>query len=584
MRHLSSLFPYLLAAVSCTGQTAPAITPLKAADGLDAPTMVTSAQDGSGRLYVVEQPGRIRILRDGKLLDRPFLDIQSRVLRSPNEQGMVGLVFPPGYAEKTYFYVLYTALPDGQITVARYRTTGDLEVADPSSEEVVLTIVKTSPFHNGGMLAFGPDGYLYIGGEEAGDYPYFNAQNPKSLLGKILRIDTESGKTPYAIPPSNPYASNALLLPEIWAYGLRNPWRFSFDRANGDLWIGDVGQDLWEEVDWQPAGAAGGINYGWAIMEGAHCYNSICRTDGLTFPVFEYNHDSDCAVVGGYLYRGQRWPAMQGWYIFGDFCSGRLRALQMRNGTAVAQEAAETGFMISSFGEDEHGELYVADRKGGAVYLLAAGNPSATAAGLVNAASFSGTATAGSLATLFGVGLTTVNGAAAATEFPLPTTINGTSMTLDGIAAPLLAVANVGGVEQVNLQVPWELEGRTQASLVVANNGMSSAPVTIPLAVQPGMFAGSRSGTLLQLWATGLGPVLVAPANGQAAAASTTRDPVHVLVNGSEETVEYAGLAPGFAGLYQVNVRLPESLPVGQITVSLVAGGTTSNTLQLGLD
>ncbi len=390
------------------------------------------------------------------------------------------------------------------------------------------------------MLAFGPkDGYLYIGagdGEEAGDLPYYNALNPKSLLGKLLRIDTESGKTPYAIPPSNPYTSNPLLLPEIWATGLRNPWRFSFDRLTGDLWIGDVGQDLWEEIDFQAAGAAGGANYGWS------------------FPVYEYDHSSDCAVQGGYVYRGHRWPGLQGWYIFGDFCSGKIRALQMQNATVTGQVVAQTNFRISSFGEDEQGEIYVADRKGGAVYQLAAGAPSTTAHAVVNAASFGGQSTAGSLASLFGVGLTTVNGASTATEFPLPPVLNGTSVTIDGISAPLLAV---------------EFEGKTQASLVVANNGMASAAVTIPLGVQPGLFAGSRDGT---------------PATGQASTASATLGTVQVLVNGSAATVEYAGLAPGFAGLYQVNARVPASLPMGQISVVLVAGGATSNTLQLGLD
>jgi len=580
----------LLAAAGSIGraQTPPALTPLKVADGLVTPTMVTSARDGSGRIFVVEEPGRIRILRDGKLLDRPFLDIQNLILRSPNEQGMLSVVFPPDYASKQYFYVDYTAQPNGNVIVARYRTTTDAEFADAASGETILEIPKSSPFHNGGMLAFGPaDGYLYISvgdGEEAGD-PLHNAQNPKSLLGKILRIDTESGAIPYAIPASNPYTFNSLLLKEIWSYGLRNPWRFSFDRKTADLWIGDVGQDLYEEVDFQLASSAGNVNYGWNIMEGMHCYNSICRTDGLTYPVYEYDHSSDCAVQGGYVYRGRRWPALDGWYVFGDFCSGKIRALQMQNGSAQAQVVAQTEFRITSFGEDEQGEIYVTDGKGGGIYLLAAGNPSVAAGGVVNAASFTGQATAGSLASLFGVGLTTVNGVSGAAAFPLPTVLNGTAITLDGLSVPLLAVANVGGQEQINFQVPWELEGRTKASLVVTNNGMAGTPIDIPLGTQPGLFAGSRTGTLVQLWATGLGAVLEPPATGMpAGGASSTREPVRVVVNGSDVTVEYAGLAPGFAGLYQVNARVPDSLPTGQISVELVAGGLTSNPLQLGLD
>ena len=299
-------------------------------------------------------------------------------------------------------------------------------------------------------------------------------------------------------------------------------------------------------------------------MEGMHCYNSVCRTDGRTLPIFEYDHSSDCAVQGGYVYRGQRWPSLRGWYIFGDFCSGRIRALQLQNGVVAAQVVAQTAFRITTFGEDEQGELYVSDTKGGAIYQLAAGSPSATAGGVVNAASFNGQPTAGSLASLFGVGLTTVNGVAAAAQFPLPPALNGTSITLDGISAPLLAIANVEGQEQINFQVPWELEGRTQASLVVSNNGINSAPVNLPLATQPGLFTGSRDGTLVQLWATGLGPVLEPPASGQPATGATaTREAVRVLVNGSDVDVEYAGLAPGFAGLYQVNARVPAEPPGG---------------------
>jgi uncharacterized protein (TIGR03437 family) len=556
-------------AVGLGAQTFPSLTPLKVVEGLQSPTMLTSARDGSGRIYVVEQQGRIRILRDGRLLDRPFLDINSKVL-SGGERGLLSVAFPPGYASKGYFYIDYTDQPNGNTVVARYRITSDPELADPASEQILFTVTQPFANHNGGMLAFSPhDGHLYIGmgdGGSAGD-PQNNGQNPQSLLGKLLRMDTESG---------NPAPS-----PEIWALGLRNPWRFSFDRDTGDLWVGDVGQDRYEEIDFQPAATGAGVNYGWRRMEGLHCYETGCSMDGLTLPVFEYDHSQGCSVTGGYLYRGKRWPALRGWYIFADYCSGNLWALQLQNSAAAAQIVMRSGFNITSFGEDEQGELYFADAGEGAIYQLASGNPSVTAAGVVNAASFNGTATAGSLASLFGVGLTTVNGSVTATQFPLPTSLSGTSLTLDGIAAPLLAVANVDGLEQINFQVPWELDGRTQASLVVTNNGTSSAPITIPLSVQPGLFAGSRDGTLLQLWATGLGPVLTTPATGQAATVSSIRDPVQVLVNGAEATVEYAGLAPGFAGLYQVNARLADSIPAGPLDVGLRAGGSDSNTLQV---
>ena len=554
--------------VAAAAQTFPSLTPLKVAGGLQSPTMVTSARDGSGRLYVVEQPGRIRILRDGQVLDKPFLDISARVLYG-GERGLLSVAFPPGYAAKRYFYVDYTDRPNGNTVIARYRTTSDPETADPASEEILLTIAQPFANHNGGMLAFSPlDGHLYIGmgdGGSAGD-PQNNAQNPQSLLGKLLRMDTESSPA----PPQ----------PEIWALGLRNPWRFSFDRETSDLWIADVGQDHYEEIDFQPAPGSPGINYGWRRMEGMHCYDPGCSPDGLTLPVFEYDHSQGCSVTGGYVYRGQRWPSLRGWYLFADYCSGYVWALQMQNSAVAAQIVARTGFNVTTFGEDEQGEVLLAEA-GGGIYQLAAGNPTATADGVVNAASFSGHPTAGSLASLFGVGITTVNGIVAADQFPLPPALNGTSMTLDGVTVPLLAVANVGGVEQVNFQVPWELEGRAQASLVINNNGIASAPVSVPLAVQPGLFAGSRDGTLVQLWATGLGPVAAPPPSGQPGTVTETRQAVQVLVNGASASVEYAGLAPGFAGLYQVNARAPADLPGGEISVVLIAGGATSNALTL---
>ena len=366
------------------------------------------------------------------------------------------------------------------------------------------------------------------------------------------------------MPPTNPFVSNPGYQPRSGRSESAIRGDFSFDRETGDLWIGDVGQDRYEEIDYQPASSSGGENYGWRRMEGMHCYDPGCSTDGLTLPVFEYDHSQGCSVTGGYLYRGKRWPSLQGWYIFADYCSGNIWALQSQQWFLAAQIVTRTSLNITTFGEDEQGELYLADAGAGVIYQLAAGSPSATAGGVVNAASFNGQPTAGSLASLFGVGLTTVNGVAAAAQFPLPAALNGTSITLDGIGAPLLAIANVEGQEQINFQVPWELEGRTQASLVVSNNGINSAPVNLPLAIQPGLFTGSRDGTLVQLWATGLGPVLEPPASGQPATGATaTREAVRVLVNGSDVDVEYAGLAPGFAGLYQVNARVPGQPPGG---------------------
>ena len=347
--------------VAAGAQTFPSLTPLKVADGLQSPTMVTSARDGSGRLYVVEQPGRIRILRDGKVLDRPFLDISARVLYG-GERGLLSVAFPPGYAAKGYFYVNYTDQPNGNTVVARYRTTSDREAADPASEEILLTIAQPFANHNGGMLAFSPrDGHLYIGmgdGGGAGD-PQNNAQNPQSLLGKLLRMDTES--------------SEAAPQPEIWALGLRNPWRFSFDRETSDLWIADVGQDRYEEIDYQPASGGPGINYGWRRMEGMHCYDPGCSTAGLTLPVFEYDHSQGCAVAGGFVYRGCALPDLRGTYFYSDYCTAFIRTFRMSSGVAVGAadrtaELAPGGGLsidnVSSFGEDARGELYIVDYDG----------------------------------------------------------------------------------------------------------------------------------------------------------------------------------------------------------------------------
>ena len=288
---------------------APAIT------GLAQPTYIISARDGSGRLFVVLQGGTIRIIKNGVLQSTPFLDISTRV-SCCGERGLLSVAFPPGYAGKGHFYVYYTNTA-GNLVIARYSLTANPDVADASSEAIVLTIDHpTFSNHNGGQLAFGPDGYLYIGtgdGGSAGD-PNGNGQNTNVLLAKVLRIDVESGATPYAIPGSNPVITPTPSRGEIWAYGLRNPWRFSFDRSTGDLYIGDVGQNNYEEVDFQPAASSGGQNYGWNIMEGLHCYNATtCNMSGLTLPVLEYDHSaSNCAITGGFVYRGTQFARMQG--------------------------------------------------------------------------------------------------------------------------------------------------------------------------------------------------------------------------------------------------------------------------------
>jgi glucose/arabinose dehydrogenase len=345
------------------------------AGGFVQPVHVSHAGDGSGRIFVVEQAGGIRILDNGVTLPTPFLDLASANpprLVAGGEQGLLSVAFPPGYASKGHFYVYYTRAPDGAIVVARYRVSaGNGNVADPASEEAIL-VVPHPQFtnHNGGQLAFGPDGYLYIGtgdGGSGGD-PLNNAQNPGSLLGKMLRIDVESGVQPYGIPRDNPFLLSAVHRPEIWALGLRNPWRFSFDRLTGDLFIGDVGQGAAEEVDFQPAGSPGGQNYGWSIMEGAACFGSAaCDTAGLALPVATYGHLPECSVTGGVVYRGAN-PALLGIYFYGDYCSGRVWGLRKSGaGWDAAELLAPRGppLNISTFGEDEAGNAYLADHASG---------------------------------------------------------------------------------------------------------------------------------------------------------------------------------------------------------------------------
>ncbi|HXF93941.1 MAG TPA: PQQ-dependent sugar dehydrogenase [Nitrospiraceae bacterium] len=353
--------------------TSAAVPPLRlvpiVTSGLQEPLYLTHAGDGSGLLFVVEQPGRIRVIERGGLLKTPFLDLSERVL-SGGERGLLGVAFHPDYARNGRYIVNYTRRPDGATVVAEYRRS-DRPTRSRTEERVLLIVPQPYPNHNGGMVAFGPDGLLYIGlgdGGSAGD-PQNRSQNRDELLGKILRIDVDRG-TPYAIPPDNPFVAGGGR-PEIFAYGLRNPWRFSFDRRTGMLWAADVGQYEWEEVDMIQRGG----NYGWRIMEGAHCYSPPrgCQTAGLIFPVAEYGHERGrCSITGGYVYRGRAVPALQGLYLYGDYCSGELFAL---DATAPASGEArvllQTGLSISSFGEDEQGELYVVDHRGG-VYRLAA--------------------------------------------------------------------------------------------------------------------------------------------------------------------------------------------------------------------
>jgi len=342
------------------------------ADGFDNPVQVVSPEADPERLFIVEQPGVILILRDGQVLPEPFLDISSLVSYG-GEQGLLSMVFPPGSDGTDNFYVDYTRDGDGATVVARYYVSPqNPDSALAGSAETVITVDQPFGNHNGGMTAFGPDGYLYIAlgdGGGSGD-PEGNGQDTQTLLGSILRIDVESAADPYGIPGDNPYAGVQGYRDEIWAYGLRNPWRFSFDRSTGDMYIADVGQENWEEIDYQPASSPGGENYGWNIMEGSSCYGSgSCDQAGLILPVYEYGHGPECSVTGGYVYRGSAAAGLEGTYIFGDYCSGKIWGLEESGGDWNSRVLIESGLSIVSFGEDAAGEMYVVDR-GGGIYLI----------------------------------------------------------------------------------------------------------------------------------------------------------------------------------------------------------------------
>jgi glucose/arabinose dehydrogenase len=337
------------------------------ASGLTRPLFLGNAGDGTGFMYVVEQAGVILTLDHSGHIRGTFLDIRGRVGSSGNEQGLLGLAFHPAYKQNGRFFVNYTDTAGNTVIAEFHRKS--LGVADPASAKTILHFDQPYANHNGGMLAFGRDGYLYIGTGDGGSQgdPHNNGQSLGTLLGKILRIDVNSG-SPYAIPPTNPFVSKAGARKEIWAYGLRNPWRFSFDRSTGDVFIGDVGQNTTEEIDARRYSSPAGANFGWHVMEGNSCYQaSSCNKSGKTLPVATYPTASGCAVSGGYVYRGPAYASLRGGYFFGDYCNGDIYAFSAAralNGPVSEVRVLNTSMNISSFGQDEYGELYVVNLGG----------------------------------------------------------------------------------------------------------------------------------------------------------------------------------------------------------------------------
>ncbi|HEV8231857.1 MAG TPA: PQQ-dependent sugar dehydrogenase [Thermoanaerobaculia bacterium] len=367
-------------------ETPPEIALENVLTGLAQPTAIVHA--GESRLFITLQRGRIVIVEGGRLLTTPFLDIQSLV-SCCGERGLLGLAFHPRYSGNGFFFVDYTNTA-GDTVVARYRVSGNANLADSPSGVILMTIPQPFANHNGGQLAFGPDGYLYIGMGDGGSTndPMCNGQRDDTLLGKILRIDVNANvnSSPYyGIPPDNPFAAPGGPRDEIWAKGLRNPWRFSFDRLTGDLYVGDVGQGAREEVDFQPAGGSGGENYGWKVMEGTACGGggtsgcppgtATCNATGLTPPIIEYSHSGgDCSITGGYVYRGPFFRDLTGTYLYGDYCTGKIWGARRASNIWVTELFSVRAAGLTTFGEDAAGEIYLAT-EGGLLARVVNANP-----------------------------------------------------------------------------------------------------------------------------------------------------------------------------------------------------------------
>jgi len=358
-----------LAAAAAHAPSPPAIAAETVVDGLDRPLYVTAPAHDS-RLFIVEQTGRVRVMRAGHLLPHPFLDVSDRVSHA-TEQGLLSLAFHPHYAHNGFVYIDYTDRR-GDTRIERYRVSADSDRVESASMTLILTVAQPYANHNGGLVLFGPDGMMYIGmgdGGSAGD-PHGYAQDSTSLLGKMLRIDVDHG-APYSIPYDNPFRGRAGWRPEIWALGLRNPWRFCFDPPTGALIIADVGQNLWEEIDAVPA-KTGGWNFGWNRMEGRHLYREATQVSGLTGPVDEYGHDRGCSVIGGFVYRGRAVPEIAGLYFYSDYCDGRVRAERIDNSRVTDRYEwnLHLSGAVSSFGLDAAGELYITTLDGHVVRIV----------------------------------------------------------------------------------------------------------------------------------------------------------------------------------------------------------------------
>jgi uncharacterized protein (TIGR03437 family) len=577
--------------------------------GLQAPTFITSARDSSNRLFILEQVGRIRVLQPGARTTTVFLDITARVL-SGGERGLLGLVFHPQYKTNRRFFVNYTRRPDGATVIAEYKVSAnDANVAE-TEEKVLLTIAQPFANHNGGMLAFGKDGYLYIGmgdGGSAND-PGNRAQNIEELLGKILRIDVDNanGTVPYSSPSTNPFFGSTPGRDEIYALGLRNPWRFSFDRQTDELYCGDVGQGDVEEVDLIRLGG----NYGWRVMEGTRCTNlgpGPCNDPKFTPPIYEYRHmGNNCSgsITGGYVYRGAAGTFTPGAYVFGDYCFGTVYVLE----GGSARTIFDTNFGITSFGEDEAGELYVCADNGN-IYRFA--RPLAN----VSAGSFLAAFAPESIVAAFGTGLAT--GTQSATTAPLPTTMQGTRVTvLDSAGAERLAPLFFVSPTQVNYQIPPNTAPGTGRVTITNSQGAVFAQSVNITRVAPAIFTTNATGRglpaaiLVRVLANGTQttePIArFDPAQNQFVALPidlsdpsqqvflvlfgtgfrlvSSQSAATATIGGQNAPVTFAGAQGQLVGVDQANVGLPRSLAGrGDVDVVLTIEGQAANTVRVNV-